>query len=220
MVHILRQMCASLTEAHGHGLIHRDIKPENIILCERGGIPDFVKVLDFGLVQETARPDPVEASGEVVFGSPGYIAPERLVNPARTDERVDIYSLGAVAFSCSPATFPFPDPATPKSVARWCIPSPSPLGVLPGSHSCRPGRSGFRLPGQEPRGSAGQRQGDRHPVGFNGVCQRMDRRGSKTLVAEKSPADKVLDRRGAVGWEQMEQMGAGLEDLKMIGDVL
>lgn len=108
VVHILRQVCASLAEAHGHGLIHRDIKPENIILCERGGIPDFVKVLDFGLVQEAARPDPVEASGEVVFGSPGYIAPERLVNPARTDVRVDIYSLGAVAFFLLTGDIPFP----------------------------------------------------------------------------------------------------------------
>lgn len=108
VVHILRQVCASLAEAHGRGLIHRDIKPQNIILCERGGIPDFVKVLDFGLVQKAKRPDPAETSGQGIFGSPGYIAPERLTTPERTDARADIYSLGAVAFFLLTGDIPFP----------------------------------------------------------------------------------------------------------------
>lgn len=118
VVHILRQVCASMAEAHGRGLIHRDIKPGNIILCERGGIPDFVKVLDFGLVQEAARPDPAEASGKGVFGSPGYIAPERLTNPERTDARADIYSLGAVAFFLLTGNIPFPGSSNAEICTR------------------------------------------------------------------------------------------------------
>ena len=134
VVHILRQSCASLSEAHGRGLIHRDIKPQNIILCERGGIPDFVKVLDFGLVQETARPDPTEVAGQGVFGSPGFIAPERLTHPEQTDARADIYSLGAVAFFLLTGDIPFPGSSNAE-ICEHVVHSPPPS---PSEHCAGP----------------------------------------------------------------------------------
>jgi serine/threonine-protein kinase len=63
-VYILRQVCRSLGEAHHIGLIHRDIKLQNIMLCERGGEYDFVKVLDFGLVRPVARPEDARLTSE------------------------------------------------------------------------------------------------------------------------------------------------------------
>ncbi len=98
-VHILRHICFSLEEAHGMGLIHRDIKPPNIILCERGGQYDSVKVLDFGLVKDVKQHDVQMTAMHEVAGTPAYVAPERLTDPAKVDHRADIYSLGSVGFN-------------------------------------------------------------------------------------------------------------------------
>ena len=51
-IHILRQACASLREAHDAGLVHRDVNPGNIMICRRAGEYDVVKVLDFGIVKD------------------------------------------------------------------------------------------------------------------------------------------------------------------------
>jgi serine/threonine protein kinase len=98
-IHILRQVCAALSEAHGAGLIHRDIKPLNIILSERGGVADFVKVLDFGLVKQVMQSDSKITVTEAVHGTPLYVPPERLRDPAQADARTDIYAVGCVAFN-------------------------------------------------------------------------------------------------------------------------
>jgi serine/threonine-protein kinase len=98
-IHILRQVCAALAEAHGKGVVHRDIKPENIMVCRYGGVYDHVKILDFGLVKHVAEKHSRDLTRSLrILGTPLYMAPERLRNPADVDARVDIYALGAVAF--------------------------------------------------------------------------------------------------------------------------
>ena len=98
-VHVLREVCLSLREAHHAGLIHRDIKPNNIILCARGGEYDVVKVVDFGLVKDVRVEDRRMTQANIIPGTPPYISPERLRDDADIDARVDIYALGAVGFS-------------------------------------------------------------------------------------------------------------------------
>ncbi len=97
---VMRQVAASLREAHESGLIHRDIKPLNIMLCRVGGEYDVAKVLDFGLVKNLSA-DPgttVVTNTTEISGTPMYIPPERVKNPTQADPRVDIYALGATAY--------------------------------------------------------------------------------------------------------------------------
>jgi hypothetical protein len=99
VVRVMRQVAGALAEAHASGLVHRDIKPANVILCERGGVPDVAKVVDFGLVKDLALPGAaVLKQSDVIVGTPLYIAPEALVAPERVGPRADLYGLGAVGF--------------------------------------------------------------------------------------------------------------------------
>jgi serine/threonine-protein kinase len=100
VVHLLRQVCGALQEAHDVGLIHRDIKPANIFAAQRGGVFDVAKLLDFGLVKErTSRRTGESAAGFGSFsGTPLYMAPEQASAYEDVDGRADIYALGAVAY--------------------------------------------------------------------------------------------------------------------------
>ena len=97
VAHVLRQVASALAEAHGIGLIHRDVKPENIILCERGGIPDVAKVVDFGLVKDLEHGSSLSRA-DVVQGTPLYLSPEAITAPGSVDARGDLYALGAVGY--------------------------------------------------------------------------------------------------------------------------
>jgi serine/threonine-protein kinase len=99
-VYLLRQVCAGLAEAHGKGLVHRDISATNIMVCRYGGEYDFVKILDFGLVKSVARHEYSQTITRSLrlLGTPLYMAPERLRDPADVDARTDIYAVGVVAF--------------------------------------------------------------------------------------------------------------------------
>jgi eukaryotic-like serine/threonine-protein kinase len=99
VIAILRQVCGSLAEAHAIGLVHRDIKPANIFLTRRGGVPDFVKVLDFGLAKARVEEGQVAlTAASVTLGTPLYMSPEAVECPDTLDARSDLYSLGALGY--------------------------------------------------------------------------------------------------------------------------
>ena len=99
VIHILRQVCESLEEAHSLGLVHRDIKPANIHVGRVGLREDFVKVLDFGLVRSFIGPADESLTGAAGMtpGTPAYMAPE-MASDRPVDWRADLYSLGCVAY--------------------------------------------------------------------------------------------------------------------------
>jgi serine/threonine-protein kinase len=100
VIHILRQVCESLEEAHAAGLVHRDIKPANIHVGRVGLRHDFVKVLDFGLVKSVAPAageDSMATATGLTPGTPAYMAPEMALGEA-VDGRADLYALGCVAY--------------------------------------------------------------------------------------------------------------------------
>lgn len=99
VVHLVRQVCDALSEAHAAGLIHRDIKPGNIFAALRGGVHDVAKLLDFGLVKPIIDEQAIHLTADgAITGSPLYMSPEQAVGDGDPDARSDIYSLGAVTY--------------------------------------------------------------------------------------------------------------------------
>lgn len=96
---ILRQICASLDEAHKLGLLHRDIKPQNVMLSLDPSVGDWAVVFDFGLAKSVNPEVGAYQTAETVWaGTPMYMAPERYREPAGMDPRSDIYSIGCIAY--------------------------------------------------------------------------------------------------------------------------
>src|SRR6185369_11608020 len=97
VIHMLLQVCSSLYEAHSLGLVHRDIKPANVMLNRRGGEPDVVKVLDFGLVKALDEAKQSRQTGGL-SGTPLYMSPEAIQTPDLVDARSDLYAVGAIGY--------------------------------------------------------------------------------------------------------------------------
>lgn len=99
-IHIFKQICDALDQAHQRGVVHRDLKPSNIMLINAPNDPDFVKVVDFGIAKlmSTAEREPLSLtkSGEI-FGSPLYMSPEQCKG-TQPDPRTDVYAAGIMLY--------------------------------------------------------------------------------------------------------------------------
>jgi serine/threonine-protein kinase len=113
-LHITRQISSALSAAHAQGIVHRDLKPENVMLVEKGGDPDFVKVLDFGIAKVplgdvgspgSKKGNPLTKAG-MVFGTPEYMAPEQALGQT-VDGRADLYAVGVILFEMLSGLRPF-----------------------------------------------------------------------------------------------------------------
>jgi len=110
------QITQALSRAHALGIVHRDLKPENVMLVEREGDPDFVKVLDFGIAKvpigELKEGIPRDPAGSVltkagmIYGTPEYMSPEQALGQD-VDSRADLYALGIMLFEMLTGKRPF-----------------------------------------------------------------------------------------------------------------
>ncbi len=130
---ILQQIFGSLEEAHGRGIVHRDLKPDNVVLVDRAGKKDFVKVLDFGIAKRSNESD----SGEqkltqqgMVLGTPPYMSPEQF-SGRPIDARSDIYSLGIMAYEMLSGRLPFHGNTAWEWATQHMTQAPYPLEALP-----------------------------------------------------------------------------------------
>jgi serine/threonine-protein kinase len=117
-LHIGRQMAAALSRAHQLKIVHRDLKPENVMLVERDGDTDFVKVLDFGIAkvqigeltadnEKSAGPgQQILTQAGMVYGTPEYMAPEQALGQP-VDHKVDLYALGCIMYEMLCGVRPF-----------------------------------------------------------------------------------------------------------------
>lgn len=106
---IAAQVCGSVAQAHRLGIIHRDLKPENLMLMEQSPVPDFVKVLDFGLAKLREHEEMAEKSitrAGSILGTPYYMAPEH-IRGEEVDARSDIYAMGALMYKAVAGVPPF-----------------------------------------------------------------------------------------------------------------
>jgi serine/threonine protein kinase len=130
---IFLQVCRALNAAHEKGIVHRDMKPDNCFRIKRGGNPDFIKILDFGIAKVIAdgqfggredRPKMATEAG-TLLGTPEYMAPE-IARDQKADARVDVYSLGILMYEMLTGSVPFKGQTFMATVAMQMVDEPEP----------------------------------------------------------------------------------------------
>lgn len=133
---IIGQVCKALRTAHEAGLVHRDLKPGNIFLAMKDG-EEVVKVLDFGIVKDTAKNDVEEAAGVtetgVMMGSVHYMSPEQIRSSRQVDHRSDLWSVAVILYKMLTGNPPFPGTNHGDVMVRVCTDAfAQPSLVVPG----------------------------------------------------------------------------------------
>ena len=104
-LHIMIQISDALVLIHSKNIIHRDLKPANIMLIERDGDPDFVKLLDFGLARVKSQTR-ITRTG-ILMGTMNYMSPEQLAH-SEFSSASDVYSLGVTFYEIVTGKIAFP----------------------------------------------------------------------------------------------------------------
>ena len=137
-LHLLESLASALCAAHAAGVVHRDLKPDNLLIVEREGVPNTLKILDFGIAklmgeaaQSLAPLAPLASQSPgtqlgMVYGTPRYMAPEQALGQA-VDARVDLYAVGVIAYELLTGRVPFNGPDLMTIVTKQLTEVPAPL---------------------------------------------------------------------------------------------
>ena len=112
----------ALQAAHAAGVVHHDVKPANVLLAVDGR----VLLTDFGLATLDAAPTGDGGGTALLFGSPHYVAPERLRDSGSSSARSDLWSLGATLYTAVEGHPPFARPSIAESLAAVMVDDPDP----------------------------------------------------------------------------------------------
>jgi hypothetical protein len=127
----------AVAHAHARGIVHRDIKPSNILVGDLGE----TIVIDWGLAKVIGEPDEVASSAAhhgddlietragIVFGTPGFMAPEQLRGKV-VDERCDVYALGATLYHLLSRKPPHHAKTADEMMQAAATAPPTPIGEL------------------------------------------------------------------------------------------
>jgi serine/threonine-protein kinase len=133
--HVLGQVLDALHAAHARGVVHRDLKPENVLLTQRQGDPDFVKVFDFGIstfIESAAEREhmlDLTPTG-YTMATPYYASPEQLRGDKGRDPRVDVYAVGVMLYEVLAGHRPFDARSLPELFTRVLSGDPPPMRVF------------------------------------------------------------------------------------------
>ncbi|MBI4243843.1 MAG: protein kinase [Planctomycetes bacterium] len=109
-IEIFFKVCDAIEHAHKNGVLHLDIKPQNIMISS----DNTVYVLDFGIARDS---DILQTKSNELLGTPAYMAPEQ-IKEITTDERTDIYSLGASLYHCLTKQVPIKGETTIEIITK------------------------------------------------------------------------------------------------------
>jgi eukaryotic-like serine/threonine-protein kinase len=124
VLRICAQIASGLAAAHDEGIVHRDVKPANVMITNNG----TAKVVDFGVAAVVGD---LAEQGGVLFGTPAYVAPERLSGGAVV-AGTDVYGLGVLLYRMLTGYMPWPVESTTQMLVAHMYVEPEPLPPLTG----------------------------------------------------------------------------------------
>jgi serine/threonine-protein kinase len=129
---LVRQVLEGLAAAHAAGIVHRDLKPANIfILREKAGLPDYVKIIDFGISKfQTLAGDARQTRTGTIIGTPSYMAPEQARGLREADVCSDIYAVGVILYEAVTGRLPFEGTSTNDLLFKIYLHEPPAIEAL------------------------------------------------------------------------------------------